>query len=122
LSQASTVQVLWRLPMGGSMTHKPFQVRVDEEGVLWLAGDFDMAEADRFLEMAAATVDAQREVILECSRLTFLDSSGIRAILRLASQTAGSVVIRNPCPPVSTVLTIAGLDERTGVRVDPPVI
>ena len=47
---------------------------------------------------------------------------GIRAILRLASQTAGSVVIRNPCPPVSTVLTIAGLDERTGVRVEPPII
>jgi anti-anti-sigma factor len=81
------------------MTHRPFQVRVDEEGVLWLAGELDMAEADTFLEMAAANVDAQSEVVLECSRLTFLDSSGIRAILRLASQTAGSVVIRNPAPP-----------------------
>ena len=104
------------------MTHRPFQVRVDEKGVLWLAGELDMAEADTFLEMAAENVDAQRDVVLECSRLTFLDSSGIRAILRLASQTAGSVVIRNPCPPVSTVLTIAGLDERTGVRVEPPII
>ena len=46
------------------------------KGVLWLAGELDMAEADTFLEMAAANVDAQREVVLECSRLTFLDSRG----------------------------------------------
>ena len=91
------------------MSHRPFQVQVDGKGVLWLAGELDMAEADTFLEMAAASVDAQRDVVLECSRLT-------------ASQTAGSVIIRNPCPPVSTVLTIAGLDERTGVRVEPPII
>ena len=50
------------------MTHRPIQVRVDEKGVLWLAGELDMAEADTFLEMAAANVDAQRDVVLECSR------------------------------------------------------
>jgi anti-anti-sigma regulatory factor len=58
---------------------------------------------------------------LECSALTFLDSSGIRAIFTFKSQTSGTVVIRNPCPPVSKVLAIAGVDSRTGVLIEPPI-
>jgi stage II sporulation protein AA (anti-sigma F factor antagonist) len=94
-----------------------FELRVDGEGVVSLVGEFDMAEADAFSEWVDANVDGQREVVLDCSALTFLDSSGIRAIVTLASQTPGSVIIRRPSPTVRTVLEIAGVDEAIGLKV-----
>jgi stage II sporulation protein AA (anti-sigma F factor antagonist) len=96
-----------------------FEVRAgSEEGVVSLVGEFDLAEADAFLEWVGSNVDGQREVVLDCSALTFLDSSGIRAILTFASQTLGSVVVRRPSPTVRKVLEIAGVDEAIGVRVE----
>ena len=102
------------------MEHTPLELLVDDEGVLWLAGELDMATAEAFLEMASANADHRRDVVLECSALTFLDSSGIRAILTLASHTLGKVIICNPDPPVRKVLTIAGVDEGMGVLLEPP--
>jgi len=95
-----------------------FEVRADREGVVSLVGEFDLAEADAFLEWVGANVDGQREVVLDCSALTFLDSSGIRAIVTFASQGPGSVVIRRPSPNVRKVLEIAGVDEAIGVKVE----
>jgi anti-anti-sigma factor len=95
-----------------------FEVRAAGEGVVSLVGEFDLAEADAFLECVSSNVDGQREVVLDCSDLTFSDSSGIRAIVTFASQTQGSVVIRRPVPAVRKVLEIAGVDEATGVRVE----
>jgi stage II sporulation protein AA (anti-sigma F factor antagonist) len=96
-----------------------FEVRASGEGVVSLVGELDLAEADAFLEWVGANVDRRREVVLDCSALTFLDSSGIRAILMLASRTPASVVIRCPTPAVQKVLEIAGVDEATGVKVEP---
>jgi stage II sporulation protein AA (anti-sigma F factor antagonist) len=100
------------------MTQTPFEVRTDAEGVYWLSGELDLAQADRFLETSTAHLDGQREVVLDCSRLTFLDSSGIRAFLTFASKTPGTLVIRDPTPTVRKVLEIAGVDQRTGVRIE----
>ena len=96
-----------------------FELRASGEGVVSLVGELDLAEADAFLEWVGANVDSRREVVLDCSALTFLDSSGIRAILTLASQTQGRVLIRCPTPAVVKVLQIAGGDEATGVKVEP---
>ncbi len=94
------------------------QVRAGGEGVVSLVGEFDMAEADAFLEWVGTNVDGQRDVVLDCSALTFLDSSGIRAILTFASQVPGGVVIRCPSSTVRKVLEIAGVDESIGVKVE----
>jgi anti-anti-sigma factor len=77
-----------------------FELRASGEGVVSLVGELDLAEADAFLEWVGANVDSRREVVLDCSALTFLDSSGIRAILTLASQSPGGVLIRCPTPAV----------------------
>src|SRR3954469_17358030 len=73
---------------GGAYTVKnqshPLQIRCDRDGVLWLSGEFDLAEMERFLRTATAHVDGRHEVVLDLSDLTFLASSGIRAILRFA--------------------------------------
>jgi anti-sigma B factor antagonist len=98
-------------------TH-PLEIRCDREGVLWLSGEFDMTEMERFLRTATAQVDGRREVVLDLSELTFLDSSGIGAIVRFAHFVCGAgLFLRNPSEGVGTVLTMTGVDGLTGVTV-----
>ncbi len=97
-------------------TPHDFEMRPDSEGVMWLSGELDMANADSFLERTMGHLDGQPTAVLDLSALTFVDSSGIRAILRMV-RTEG-VVVRNPQPNVRNVLEIAGVDA-LGVRIDP---
>jgi anti-anti-sigma factor len=83
-----------------------------------LAGELDMANADWFLEQTMGDLDGQLTAVLDLSALTFLDSLGIRAILRLAKVRTEGVVLRNPQPNVRKVLNLAGIDAM-GVRMDP---
>ena len=83
---------------------QPFEIRIDAEGVAWLCGELDMASADS----------------LDMSELTFLDSSGIRAIVELATKSQRVLVIRQPPDNIRKVLAIAGIDGSMGVRIDPP--
>lgn len=98
-------------------TH-PLEIRCDRDGVLWLSGEFDMAEMERFLRTATAQVDGRRQVVLDLSGLTFLDSSGIGAIVRFANLVCGKgLFLRNPSERAGTILAMAGIDGLTGVTV-----
>ena len=101
------------------MKSSGFSVRGDEEGVFWLTGEFDLAQQDVFKGLVFANLDGNRDVVLDCSELTFLDSSGIRAILKFASTVPRDVIIRNPTDHVRTVLAMVGADKGLGVRVEP---
>jgi anti-anti-sigma factor len=100
------------------MTRPTLEIRTDDDGTLWLAGELDLAEATTFPETAAAELNGNREVVLDCSGLTFLDSSGIRAIFQLASRAGRAVVLRNPTGHVEKVLRIAGVDGQMGLRIE----
>jgi anti-anti-sigma factor len=95
-----------------------FKIRANGDGFVSLVGELDMEQAERLLEWAGSNLDGQPEIVLDCSALTFLDSSGIRAILMLASWSFGTVVIRCPPPNVRRVLGIADVGEDMGVRIE----
>jgi len=95
-----------------------FAVRADAEGVLWLTGEFDLAALDEFQTVVDAVLDAQREIVLDLSELTFLDSTGIRAILVVAGRVGEGVIIRRPTPPVRRVLDLVGIDGHRGIRIE----
>jgi anti-sigma B factor antagonist len=98
-------------------TH-PLEIGCDRDGVLWLSGDLDLSEMERFLRTATAQVDGRREVVLDLSELTFLDSSGIGAIVRFANFVCTKgLLLRNPSESVANVLAMAGVDGLTGVSV-----
>jgi anti-anti-sigma factor len=101
------------------MSRRTLEIRSDEAGVIWLSGELDLSEATVFPNDAAARLNGQGDVVLECSELTFLDSSGIRAIFQLASKAERGVILRNPTEIVRRVLTIAGVNGQMGVRFDP---
>src|SRR6185312_5874347 len=96
---------------------KPFESRIDPDGVVYLSGELDMAIADSFCQGLLSSLNGQRPV-LDLSELTFLDSSGIRAILQVARMSGQAVVLRNIRPNILRVLEVTGVNESLGVRIE----
>jgi anti-anti-sigma factor len=77
------------------------------------SGEIDVATAPLFREaLLAATAIADR-VVLDLSRVTFLDSTGMGAIVRAAGTGSRGAPVRlalaGPTPMVRKVLEVAGL-------------
>lgn len=88
---------------------------VDGEVVLALTGDLDCATAPRLREAVDALRDrAVRTLVLDLSRLTFIDSSGLHEIvvaLKRQREAGGELVLRDPNASTRRVLKIVGLSQ-----------
>jgi anti-anti-sigma factor len=94
-----------------------FDVHVDPAGVLCLAGEFDMNATDAFAEVAAHhVIESEGDVIVDLSRLDFIDSSGIRALLALETRDR-RLILRRPSPRVKKVLELTGIIGRRGITM-----
>jgi len=90
---------------------QPFRVvreESDDHIVVRVVGDLDMATA---LELRAALQpDGGRPMIIDLAQTTFMDSSGLNALV--AAWHVGSVVaVRHPSPIVRRAMEISGLGE-----------
>jgi len=94
------------------------QVRIGEGG-LAISGELDMAAADDFREFAAAAVDTTQEVVIDIADLAFIDTTGVRAILRLAETSCPhGILLRWPRSNVLRALEILGVEHVRGIRVE----
>ena len=88
-----------------------------------LRGEFDLGGVDRFTRaVEAAMADRPEHVILDLRGLTFIDSSGLTAIMGLRSllRKTTLTVMRGP-DSVQRVFEYTGLDSRlTFVSPEPP--
>jgi len=82
----------------------------DRAEVVTLAGELDMAHASTIAETLDALADTERPVIVDLSELTFIDSSGIHAILRPRPQEGTVILV---CPPgnIQRVLSVTKIDR-----------
>jgi anti-sigma B factor antagonist len=79
---------------------------------LWVAGELDRTTAGRFDEAVQAVIMGAGPLVLDLSRVRFLDSSGVRSLVKLGLSMRGrALVLREPSPPVMRVLQITRLDE-----------
>jgi anti-anti-sigma factor len=90
---------------------------------LTVTGELDIATVPR-LEEAVATVLAQgaRSVIVDLSRLAFVDSSGLRMFITLndrASAEGWSLGLIRPPDPSYSVFQITGAEENLPFIEDP---
>jgi anti-anti-sigma factor len=86
------------------------------QAVLALEGDLDVANATE-AQKRMLHLDVRRggQLVLDLSGLTFMDSTGIRVILRaeqFASMHGADLVVVRPPGPVMRVLELVGLDEQ----------
>jgi anti-sigma B factor antagonist len=95
-----------------------FRLHPGSDGVFYLAGELDVASADTLEAKVQASLNGQVDVVLDVADLTFVDSTGIRAFIRLAKQSAPRpLVLRNPKPNVERVLEIVSI-ETFGIHLE----
>ena len=85
-----------------------FQLQPQAGGKRFRAvGELDMATADELLSgLAPAVADGTGDVVVDVSELSFVDSSGLRALIHLSRELEGRgrLVLVGPTPPVQRVL------------------
>jgi anti-anti-sigma factor len=86
--------------------------RADDTVTLELRGELDMASTERFERSAAEIVETQRaHVVIDLRGLSFIDSSGIRGVLRIQAllpDTTRLELLPGP-PAVQRVFELTGL-------------
>lgn len=94
--------------------------RRDEAAVLVVAGELDLATAGALHEAVAEQLAAGpvAELVLDLARVSFLDSSGLGALLRIRGEVVAaggnmrvSALARGP----ARVIAIAGLSDTLGL-------
>lgn len=99
-------------------TKAPFSL-MSIDSVLVISGEIDMASADDFLNAAVSMADPTREVILDVTALEFVDSSGLKAIVRLAEEACPfGIVILSPRDNLLKLLEIVDVEQFRGIRVE----
>ncbi len=100
------------------MTAPAFDIETelrDGVGYLRLSGEFDLAVAARVNDAAESLItQALGRLVLDLSRLRFIDSSGLRVIVvlnRRAAEGGWSLQLVRPAQPVLKVFQISGLEE-----------
>ena len=81
--------------------------------VVHAAGELDVHAHAEFVLMLARASAGDRNVIVDLSATTFIDSTGLRALFEVwHSQTAAGrgFALRSPSPPVRRTLENAGLE------------
>ena len=85
----------------------------DETGrfVLRLSGELDLSTIQEVRSAADELIDdAPESVVVDLAEVTFMDSSGIALLLRIAGRVPRTE-LRNPSPMVRRVLEMTGLTE-----------
>jgi len=86
-----------------------------------LSGELDLLNADQLAERLEPDSMEQGDLILDLTDLAFIDSSGIRVLLRTADrlQGRGRLVLRSPSRQVQVVLSLVGLaKDGSGIVVE----
>jgi anti-sigma B factor antagonist len=87
----------------------------DSAPVLAVSGDLDISGVDEFLDQASRLLDTAPDAVdIDLGGVTFIDSSGLGALVRLHRSAAGSgrqLRLANVPRPVSRILELTGLTE-----------
>lgn len=80
-------------------------------------GEIDMSNVEDLVRAVAAAEDLET-IRLDMSRVTFIDSSGIRGLLRISTLLeARELVLVSPHSRVLHVLHLVGLDDSRAFRI-----
>ena len=101
--------------MDGRLECEVGEVRTDEPRPVFVRGEVDLATAsDLEIAVRNALDDAPAGVLLDMAQLTFIDSSGLRALVALAKDAESrrtKLALRNLPRHAQRVLELTGLGD-----------
>ena len=97
-------------------------VPLEEPGRFRLEGELDITNADELADVVEEELKGGRRVFLDLSELRFMDSSGIRALIRMSKvrQEVGAppLVLHSLSAPVRQLLSVALPSGIPGVEIE----
>jgi anti-sigma B factor antagonist len=110
---------------------RPFGARTSEPGTVHvfvgadrtrivLAGEIDTELGPDLLEAAAAAEQARQPIEVDAHHVTFMDSSGVAFLARLATRSASPVRLIRVPPTVGFLLEVTRIGELLDVVEDDP--
>ena len=106
----------------GTLTGRLLEAR--REVVYALEGDLEQATAEALRQRLMALADGTvGDMVLDLSRVEFLDSVALRALLRVKralGEDGRRLVLRDPAQPVRRILQLMLLDDMLNVETTGP--
>lgn len=90
----------------------------EDRCVLEVIGELDLTAADDFVEAGLRALTRAPVVEVDLAGLTFLDSRGLGALVRIRNEARAaskSLVLTNPSEQTQRLLRITGLEKTFGV-------
>jgi anti-anti-sigma factor len=90
-----------------------FTVKKYDEARTWqLSGELDVAETQGLIDEVGGSLPTEGDVHLDLTELTFIDSSGLRALVSICEMLpmGSKLVLNHPTPPVRRVLDLVGIE------------
>jgi anti-anti-sigma factor len=85
-------------------------VESDGDAVLIVTGEIDASSSQKLLDACVAMTSISSGLVLDLSRVPFMDSSGLHVLIRMNHcDKITSVVVRNPSQQVRRLLEITRL-------------
>lgn len=102
------------------------EIAVSESGgvrLVRLTGELDLGGVDQFERLTAGQISEANTFVLDLRELTFIDSSGLRALImadqRVRAAGGRFIVVRGP-DRVNEVLEMTGVAQRIELVDEPP--
>ncbi len=94
-------------------------LRTDDPYGVRLIGEIDMATAPALLEELLAAMAGGKTITIDMADVTFMDSSGLQAILASAAETTHDkpVVVKYPSAAVLRVMELVGVEQMPQIRI-----
>jgi anti-sigma B factor antagonist len=85
-----------------------------------LVGELDLATADALVaELSNLLPEGSGDVVLDIRGLSFVDSTGIRALIGISNRLQeGALVLEGPSPGVRRVLELVRADSFPNLRIE----
>jgi anti-sigma B factor antagonist len=96
---------------------------VDGVGVVSVSGEVDLVTAEQLRHTLEEVIERSSDVVVDLARLSFIDSSGLSALVdahRRAREAGGTLTIRNPTSMLRRLLEITHLETLLVVDSAPP--
>ena len=87
-------------------------------GVCYLSRELDWEGAEDLSIAMKPEPEGALELVLDLSDVTFIDSVGVRALVLLARNRWGALVLRYPQDALMRVFELLQIDEVPGIRVE----
>ena len=92
--------------------------------MVFIKGEIDIYSIEKFRETIENQIKTQvPEIILDCSELSYMDSTGMGVLIELRNKTkemGQKIIMMNPRPNIKKLLTLTGVDKIIEV-IDRPV-